>query len=383
MRKLQDIQGDKVIWVIVILLSILSLLAVYSSSGSLGYRRQGGNTEYYLAKHALILIGGLFLMFSIQKVRYQYFARLSVIGMLIVIPLLILTLFMGTNLNEASRWLTVPIVNVSFQTSDLAKLVLIVFTARMIAKRQDTIKDLKTGFLPIAIPAVMICLLILPANFSTAALLFFFCVVLMFIGKASMRHVFGLIGIGIVGLTMVIGILMFSEKSRIGTWQSRIESFVQGDTEEHGQIEQAKIAIAMGDIVGKGPGKSNQRNFLPHPYSDFIFAIIVEEYGLVGASILVLLYTILLYRGVRISSKSPSLFGSLLAIGIIFSIVFQAFINMAVAVNLLPVTGQPLPLISMGGTSVLFTCLALGLVLSVSRAADPPAQETVKAYETV
>ena len=383
MRKLQDIQGDKVIWVIVILLSILSLLAVYSSSGSLGYRRQGGNTEYYLAKHALILIGGLFLMFSIQKVRYQYFARLSVIGLLIVIPLLILTLFMGTNLNEASRWLTVPIVNVSFQTSDLAKLVLIVFTARMIAKRQDTIKDLKTGFLPIAIPAVMICLLILPANFSTAALLFFFCVVLMFIGKASMRHVFGLIGIGIVGLTMVIGILMFSEKSRIGTWQSRIESFVQGDTEEHGQIEQAKIAIAMGDIVGKGPGKSNQRNFLPHPYSDFIFAIIVEEYGLVGASILVLLYTILLYRGVRISSKSPSLFGSLLAIGIIFSIVFQAFINMAVAVNLLPVTGQPLPLISMGGTSVLFTCLALGLVLSVSRAADPPAQETVKAYETV
>lgn len=383
MRKLQDIQGDKVIWVIVILLSILSLLAVYSSSGSLGYRRQGGNTEYYLAKHALILIGGLFLMFSIQKVRYQYFARLSVIGMLIVIPLLILTLFMGTNLNEASRWLTVPIVNVSFQTSDLAKLVLIVFTARMIAKRQDTIKDLKTGFLPIAIPAVMICLLILPANFSTAALLFFFCLVLMFIGKASMRHVFGLIGIGIVGLTMVIGILMFSEKSRIGTWQSRIESFVQGDTEEHGQIEQAKIAIAMGDIVGKGPGKSNQRNFLPHPYSDFIFAIIVEEYGLVGASILVLLYTILLYRGVRISSKSPSLFGSLLAIGIIFSIVFQAFINMAVAVNLLPVTGQPLPLISMGGTSVLFTCLALGLVLSVSRAADPPAQETVKAYETV
>ncbi|MBP7849334.1 MAG: FtsW/RodA/SpoVE family cell cycle protein [Lentimicrobiaceae bacterium] len=383
MRKLQDIQGDKVIWVIVILLSILSLLAVYSSSGSLGYRRQGGNTEYYLAKHALILIGGLFLMFSIQKVRYQYFARLSVIGMLIVIPLLILTLFMGTNLNEASRWLTVPIVNVSFQTSDLAKLVLIVFTARMIAKRQDTIKDLKTGFLPIAIPAVMICLLILPANFSTAALLFFFCLVLMFIGKASMRHVFGLIGIGIVGLTLVIGILMFSEKSRIGTWQSRIESFVQGDTEEHGQIEQAKIAIAMGDIVGKGPGKSNQRNFLPHPYSDFIFAIIVEEYGLVGASILVLLYTILLYRGVRISSKSPSLFGSLLAIGIIFSIVFQAFINMAVAVNLLPVTGQPLPLISMGGTSVLFTCLALGLVLSVSRAADPPAQETVKAYETV
>jgi len=383
MRKLQDIQGDKVIWVIVILLSILSLLAVYSSSGSLGYRRQGGNTEYYLAKHALILIGGLFLMFSIQKVRYQYFARLSVIGMLIVIPLLILTLFMGTNLNEASRWLTVPIVNVSFQTSDLAKLVLIVFTARMIAKRQDTIKDLKTGFLPIAIPAVMICLLILPANFSTAALLFFFCVVLMFIGKASMRHVFGLIGIGIVGLTMVIGILMFSEKSRIGTWQSRIESFVQGDTEEHGQIEQAKIAIAMGDIVGKGPGKSNQRNFLPHPYSDFIFAIIVEEYGLVGASILVLLYTILLYRGVRISSKSPSMFGSLLAFGIIFSIVFQAFINMAVAVNLLPVTGQPLPLISMGGTSVLFTCLALGLVLSVSRAADPPAQETVKAYESV
>lgn len=383
MRKLQDIQGDKVIWVIVILLSILSLLAVYSSSGSLGYRRQGGNTEYYLAKHALILIGGLFLMFSIQKVRYQYFARLSVIGMLIVIPLLILTLFMGTNLNEASRWLTVPIVNVSFQTSDLAKLVLIVYTARIIAKRQDTIKDLKTGFLPIAIPAVMICLLILPANFSTAALLFFFCVVLMFVGKASMRHVFALIGIGIVGLTLVIGILMFSEKSRIGTWQSRIESFVQGDTEEHGQIEQAKIAIATGGIVGKGPGKSDQRNFLPHPYSDFIFAIIVEEYGLVGASILVLLYTILLYRGVRISSKSPSMFGSLLAFGIIFSIVFQAFINMAVAVNLLPVTGQPLPLISMGGTSVLFTCLALGLVLSVSRAADPPAQETVKAYESV
>lgn len=380
-KKLQDIQGDKVIWVSVILLSILSLLAVYSSSGTLGYKRQAGNTEYYLAKHALILITGLFLMYVTQKIKYQHLAKASVIGILIVLPLLILTLLVGTNLNEASRWLKVPVVNVSFQTSDLAKLVLIIFTARMIAKRQGSIKQFKTGFLPIALPVVLICLLILPANFSTAALLFLTCIVLMFIGKVSLKHLFSLTMTGILGLSLVIGILMFSEKGRVGTWHNRIDNFVNGSSEENGQIEQAKIAIATGGVLGKGPGKSDQRNFLPHPYSDFIFAIIVEEYGLAGASVLVLLYIILLYRGIRITTHSPTLFGSLMAFGITFSIVFQAIINMAVAVNLLPVTGQPLPLISMGGTSVLFTCLALGVVLSVSRAGDPTPKETPVSYE--
>jgi cell division protein FtsW len=368
LARLQNIKGDKVIWIVVILLSGLSLLAVYSSSSSLAYRTQAGNTGHYLIKHALILIGGLVLMHMTHKIPYNIFSRASVIGMILALPLLFLTLFMGTTVNEASRWLMLPIINVSFQTSDLAKLVLIVFTARALARKQESIHDLRSGFFPVIIPVLVVTFLILPANFSTAALLLLTCVVLMYIGKVRLKHLIVLAAIAIAGLSLFIAILLSSsDQGRLGTWKSRVESYIGGDTGEAFQVEQGKIAIARGGIIGKAPGNSVQRNFLPHPYSDFIYAIIVEEYGLIGGATVVLLYLILLFRGIKITLKSPSLFGGLMAFGLTFSIVFQAIVNMAVAVDLLPVTGQPLPLVSMGGTSILFTSIALGIILSVSR----------------
>lgn len=378
---LQNIKGDKVIWMVVILLSALSVLAVYSSSSSLAYRTQAGNTEHYLLRHAVILAGGLMLMYLTHRIPYRIFARISVIGMILVVPLLVVTLFLGASLNEASRWLMLPVVNITFQTSDLAKLVLVIFTARMIVRRQEFIHDFKEGFLPILIPVLLVTALILPANFSTAAMLFLTCTILMFVGKAHLKHLFALGGIAVVALGLLVVILLNSaDQGRLGTWKARIENFWSGEEEDNFQVEQAKIAIATGGVVGKAPGNSSQRNFLPHPYSDFIYAIIVEEYGLIGGILVVLLYLILLFRGIRITLKSPSLFGGLVAFGLTFSIVIQAMVNMAVAVNLFPVTGQPLPLVSMGGTSILFTSMSLGIILSISRQEEP--EESNIAYAT-
>lgn len=356
------------IWMVVILLSAFSVLAVYSSSSSLAYRIQAGNTEHYLVRHTIILLVGLALMVLTHRIPYHIFARLSLIGMVLVIPLLLMTLMAGTRLNEASRWLMLPVVNISFQTSDLAKVVLILFTARMITKREEVIKDFRNGFVHILIPVMAVCLLILPANFSTAALLFLSCTVMMYIGKVSLKHLLATGGIAVAILSIFVFFLLQTEsQGRFGTWKARIEHFVQGDEEDNYQVEQAKIAIATGGVFGKAPGNSSQRNFLPHPYSDFIFAIIIEEYGLIGAGVVILLYLILLFRGVRITLKSPTQFAGLVAFGLTFSIVFQAFVNMAVAVNLFPVTGQPLPLVSMGGTSILFTSVSIGILLSISR----------------
>jgi cell division protein FtsW len=290
--------------------------------------------------------------------------------------MLVATLFSG-EVNEASRWLTLPVINISFQTSDLAKLALIMYLARLLAKKQDHIKDLRGAFVPIVIPVVLTCGLILPANFSTAAVLFSTCLVLMFIGRLNLKYIAYMIGIGIAGLLLLFMIAKVYPEvlPRSETWLSRIESFGGGDSKENYQVEQAKIAIATGGLVGKMPGNSIQRNVLPHPYSDFIFAIIIEEYGLIGGFFLVLLYLILLYRGVRISTRAQGSFGAFLAVGLSFSLVFQALINMAVAVNLLPVTGQPLPLVSMGGTSLWFTSFAVGIILSVSRDTEEKSNE--------
>jgi cell division protein FtsW len=258
----------------------------------------------------------------------------------------------------------------------LAKVALIIFVARMLAKNQDKIKDFKTGFLPIIIPVALICGLILPANFSTAAVLFSTCLVLMFIGRVSAKYILSLMGIGVVGLGLFIGIaLMVGYEGRIKTWQKRIENFSNPESEANYQTQQAKIAIAKGGLLGQGPGNSTQRNFLPHPYSDFIYAIILEEYGLAGGVMVLLLYLLLLYRAVLIVRRSPKAFATMLAIGCAFSLVFQAMINMAVAVNLFPVTGQPLPMLSMGGTSIWFTSIALGIILSVSRDVEGETQE--------
>lgn len=367
---IKNIKGDRVLWVVVIILSVFSLLAVYSSTGTLAYKKQGGNTEYYLLKHFIILVFGFALMYLTHKIKYIYFSRISQLALVVSVILLILTLIFGSTINDASRSLTVPVLNLTFQSSDFAKLALIMYTARILSKKQDKIKDFKTAFLPIMWPILLICALIVPENFSTAAILFATCLVLMFIGRVNIRYIFSLVGSGILILILVMGIVYIvkPDNNRLQTWENRLQNFADGDKGEDGyQVEQSKIAIATGGVFGKMPGKSTQRNFLPHPYSDFIYAIIIEEYGLFGGILLVLLYLIILFRGTRIVVKSPGNFGAFLAIGVSFSLVFQAMINMAVAVNLFPVTGQPLPFISMGGTSIWFTSISIGIILSVSR----------------
>ncbi|MBK9424113.1 MAG: FtsW/RodA/SpoVE family cell cycle protein [Bacteroidetes bacterium] len=375
-------KGDRTIWLTVIILSIFSILAVYSSTGTLAYKYQSGNTEYYLFKHFFILVFGFGLMYAAHLLKYTVYSRVSKIAILVAIPLLILTLALGTNLNEASRWLTLPIVNLSFQTSDLAKLALILFVARALSKRQDTIKDFKTGFLPIMGPVVLTCMFILPANFSTAAVLFTTCVILMVIGRVEIKYIMILLGTGLVALALFIGIAkLVGYEGRIDTWEKRIETFMNDEGEGNYQSDQAKIAIAKGQLLGIGPGNSSQRNYLPHPYSDFIYAIIVEEYGLLGGALIVILYLVLFYRAIKIAQNTPRAFATFLAIGCAFSLTFQAMINMAVTVNLFPVTGQPLPMLSMGGTSIWFTSIAIGIILSVSR--DLEKEEGVKKVEAV
>jgi len=364
---LNKTKGDVVIWMIIFILSAFSLLAVYSSTGSLAYRYNGGNTEYYLFKHLLLLIFGLTTTYLCHLIDYRYYSRIAQILLFLSIPLLILTYFLGLDVNQAKRWLVVPGINITFQTSDLAKLALIMFTARMLSKRQGVIKDFKRAFLPIMGSITLVCGLIAPADFSTAAILFTVCCFLLFIGRVSFKYLALLLGSGILLMTLYISIISFtSAEARVITWENRIENFVN-DNEGSYQTQQAKIAIASGGLLGKGPGNSTQRNFLPNPYSDFIYAIIVEEYGIVGGLFILFLYLLLLYRTIRIVMKSPRAFGALLAVGLSLSLVFQAMINISVTVHLLPVTGLTLPFVSMGGTSLLFTSISLGIILSVSK----------------
>lgn len=363
-------KGDLIIWLVVGLLSAFSIMAVYSSIGTLAYKYKAGNTEYYLIKHSLIILLGFVLMYFAHLPSYLLYAKISRIAILIAAPLLLLTLLKGTNLNEASRWITLPIVGITFQTSDFAKLALIMFLARALSKRQDKIRDFKTGFLPVLIPVLITCGLILPANFSTAAVLLTTCMILMVIGRVSFKYIASMMGIAVVAFILFLSVAYITgEKGRIDTWIKRVETFTGKtvDSDASYQTDQAKIAIATGSLAGVGPGNSVQRNFLPHPYSDFIFAIIIEEYGIIGGAIVVFLYLGLFWRSIRIAQKSPKAYATFLSIGIAFSLTFQAMINMAVAVNLFPVTGQPLPMISMGGTSIWFTSLGLGILLSVSR----------------
>ncbi len=368
-QEISHIKGDRVIWMVVVILSILSLLAVYSSTGTLSYKYQEGNTLYYMTKHLIILILGFVLMYLAHLVKYTYYSRIFQIALYIAIPLLIITFFFGKDVNEARRALPLPF-GLTFQASDLAKLTLIMYLARILTKKQEVIKDFKSAFVPIMLPVIVVCGLILPGNLSTALMLFITSLVLMFIGRVRMKYILSLVGIAIAAFGIFILILMALPKEKQGrleTWNNRLVEFFNDGGEEEDQVLQSKIAIASGGILGKMPGNSTQRNFLSHPYSDFIFAIILEEYGLLGGSFVVLLYLILLFRAVRIVTKIPRTFGALLTIGVAFLLVFQALINMGVAVDLLPVTGQPLPLVSMGGTSIWFTSLSVGIILSASR----------------
>jgi len=376
-------KGDAVIWGVIAMLSIFSILAVYSSTGTLAFKYQGGNTLYYLLRHGFLLLIGFAIIFITHKIPVIIYLKISQILLFISIPLLVWTLIRGINLNEASRWLTIPGIGLSFQTSDLAKFSLIIFIARFLAKNQGHIKDFKTGFRSIIIWIIIVCGLILPANFSTAAMLFFTSLILLFLGRVKIQYLLYVIGIGIAGVAIFVIIainLPEQKQGRVGTWKKRIENYFSGKSEENFQVEQSKIAIASGGFIGKGPGNSIQRNFLPHPYSDFIFAIIVEEYGVAGAFILIALYLVLLFRAGTIVRKSTSAFAAFLSMGLVISLIFQAFINMAVAVNLFPVTGQTLPLVSMGGTSIIFTCAAFGIILSISQnVIKKPEYERIKA----
>ena len=360
----------------VLFLYIVSVLAVYSSTTTLAYRFRAGNTEYYVVRHFLIIILGVGLLFLSHNIRYSYYSRISQIAIYIAVPLLLFTLIRGTAIHEASRWITLPVVNLSFQSSDLARLALIMYLARLLTRYRQDINNLQGSFIPMAGPVLLVCALIMPANFSTAAILFITSLVLMYIGRVRIKYIMGLLGASIVAAAIFILILgSMPGSSRVQTWQNRITTFIDQDNSSTYQADHAKIAIATGGITGKSPGKSTQRNYLPQAYSDFIYAIIIEEYGLVGGFFVLLFYLILLYRGIRIAHRSPGTFGALLAAGLSFSLVFQALINMAVAVNLLPVTGQQLPLVSMGGTSLWFTSLSIGIILSVSRSTEDEEQQ--------
>jgi len=366
-RLISKTKGDRWIWLIVILLSIWSLLAVYSATGTLAYKK-GVGSEQFLIKHLVMIVGGIALMYFSHLLDYRYYAGISKVLMVITIPLLAYTLFFGASVNEASRWVTIPIINQTFQTSDLAKLALITFLARTLSKKQENIKNVKKAFLPIMTAVCAVFVLIALANLSTALMLFGVSILLLIMGRISIKQIsiVCLAGVILLGAVMMLG-------PRRKTYMSRIDTFIhpeKADPDKAFQANQAKIAIATGGIFGKGPGNSTQRNFLPHPYSDFVFALIIEEYGMVGGVGLVLLYLVFLYRCVLIVTDSPKAFGALLAAGLSFSLTIQAFANMAVAVGLGPVTGVPLPLVSMGGTSILFTSVAFGIILSVSRDID-------------
>ncbi len=355
-----NLKGDRHIWYVVLFLSVASIAVVYSATGTIAYQKMEGNTEMYLFKHGSLVLLGLACMFFAHRINYIYYARLSKFGLWLSVPLLLWAYFKGTNLNDASRWITIPLINQTFQPSDLAKLALISNLAAMLAKRQ------RVAYEPAVLVSMIgwigvICALIVLTNTSTALLLGATCFLLMYIGRVPMRYLAGMVAFCVVvgGFALVLG-------QRFDTVLGRLERFGDKSKIDY-QVEQSYIAIANGGIQGQGPGKSHQRNFLPHPYSDFIYAIIIEEYGLWGGLLTLGAYLYLLARGMRAIQKSTRPFGGLLSAGLTFSIVLQAMINMSVAVGLIPVTGLPLPLLSMGGTSLLFTGVAIGIVISVSR----------------
>lgn len=378
-------KGDKVIWAIVVILTLASLLVVYSSTGSLAYK-YSKSTESYLFKQFAFIVLGVMLIYFAHRVNYTIYARVAKILFLISIPLMIYTLLFGSRFNNANRWITLPVINMTMQTSDLAKLALFMYLSLQLSRKQDVIKDFKKGFLPIIIPVGIICLLIAPANLSTALLVGATSLLLMFIGRINTKHILATIGIGLVPIILLVSVAVkYYDKveqkqkelpaifsgGRIPTWISRIQTFIytdkNTDSEKLYQTNQAKIAVANGGWIGKGPGNSTQRNFLPHSYSDFIYAIIIEEYGFLGASFMMFIYLLFLYRCIRLYRKCPFAFGAFLALALSFTLVIQAIANMGVAVNVFPNTGVTLPLVSMGGSSFLFTCLSIGIVLSVAR----------------
>ncbi|MCE3228051.1 MAG: cell division protein FtsW [Bacteroidetes bacterium] len=382
MKLFSYLKGDKVIWAIMFLLSLLSILVVYSAVVTLAHKFKQGNSEYYLVKHFVIIALGFGLAYVFHKIRYTVFSKVAQIGFILSIPLLVYTLMKGESAGGASRWIEIPGLGLTFQSSDIAKIMLLIYVARVLTVKAKELVDFKSVIKHLMIPIGIICVLILPANFSTAALLFLNCLLLMFLGGIHIKIILKIFAICIVTASLFLSWIWFAPESIPGgrgpTWKKRIESFINGDPTSNYQSDQAKIAIATGGVIGKGPGNSTQRAFLPQASSDFIYAIIIEEYGLFIGFAMLFLYMILLYRGVKILRDNEKPFGSFVAIGLTFSLVFQALVNMAVAVNLFPVTGQPLPLVSMGGTSIWFTMIAMGIILSVSKSIEDKTEEKLE-----
>jgi len=374
--------GDKVIWAIVVILTLMSLLAIYSSTGTLAYKLTK-SPESYLFKQIGLVAAGVIIIYIAHLVNYTFYSKVALFLYAISIPMLVYTLFFGTNLNDANRWVKLPIINLTFQTSDLAKLALFMYLSRKLSKRQDVIKDFKKGFIPLITPVFVICILIAPANLSTALLTGATSLILLFIGRVSIKHLALVVLVVAIPLSILVGIAnIYYDKTagkskpipemlsmgRVETWIKRVQNFLYAEKESSSyQVQQSKIAIAKGDWAGLGPGNSQARNFLPHPYSDYIYSIILEEYGLLGGVAVLMIYLLFLLRCIRIMKKCPYAFGAFLSLGLSFTLVIQAMANMAVNVNLFPVTGVTLPLISMGGSSFLFTCMAIGIILSVAK----------------
>lgn len=354
------LEGDPIIWGVVFVLALISILLVYSATGTLAFK-MGKDSESYLLKHSLLFVLSFVVMWFCHKIDYKYFSRISRLALLFSVPLLIFTWGYGTTINDATRWLTIPYINHTFQPADLAKLALIANVASMLSKRQQNIRDINKSFIPILFWCGLICGLIALSDFSGAAILFLTCLLIMFIGRVPLSYLAGLVAVGVIvgGLALAVG-------QRGGTVKNRMSSYLDANHLPF-QTEQSYIAIATGGFAGKGPGQSHQRNFLPHPYSDFIFAILVEEYGMLGAAVVICLFLTLLYRGMLAVNQSENAFGGLLSAGLSFSVVFQAMINMGVATGILPVTGLQLPFVSMGGTSLLLMGASIGIIISVSR----------------
>ncbi len=379
---LYNLKGDKVIWSFVALLALFSFMPVFSASSNLAYLNHGtGNTISYLLKHLAHIFIGFCMIYWVHKVPYHYFRGISKIALPIVWFLLLYTLLKGTIIDgaNASRWIQVPFIGISFQTSTVASIVLMIFVARYLSKKRETPLTFKNSLWELWIPVFITIMLILPANFSTAALMFSMVIMLVFVGQYPLKYIATIVGAGIVALSFFILVAKaFPDAfpNRVDTWMSRIENFTTDKPDEDDyQIEKAKIAIATGGIYGLGPGKSVQKNFLPQSSSDFIYAIIVEEWGIIGGLGVMSLYLLLFFRFVIAAHKANSLFGKLVVVGLGFPIVFQALTNMAVAVELFPVTGQTLPLISSGGSSIWMTCISLGIIIGVTKKEEEIAQE--------
>jgi cell division protein FtsW len=361
--------GDKVIWGIVLTLSLFSLLVVYSSASSLAYKKFNGHTERILFGQFAYIMLALAIMWFAHRINYYKYNRLSLWLFLFSLPLLAYTLFYGAEINEGARWIKIPFIGITFQTSDFAKLALFMFLARQLSRLQGQIEDFKVVSINIFLPVALVVMLIAPANLSTAVMLCMSCGLLFFIGGVKLKHLGVLLLAAIVGIGTLFAVGKITGKGRANTWEKRITDFRKTETaaDQPYQVLHAKMAIAKGGAFGVGPGNSTERNFLPQAFSDMVFPFIIEEYGLLGGFFVLAIYLMLLWRSILLFRKCPYAFGAFLAVGLSFTLVFQAMLNMGVGVNLLPVTGLTLPFLSKGGTSLLFTSITLGIILSVSK----------------